>query len=121
VPVIITGTLTAAGIGLGIALLSAAKSDDTERRAALARLPGPGSCGAGSPHASECASIAHLADSATRLKTLSYTSFAVAGVSALATFLLWPRPAKAARADLHLVPIASVARSGLEVGMSGVF
>jgi hypothetical protein len=121
VPVIVTGTVTAAGIGLGIALLSAAKSDDTERRAALARLPGADACGAGSPHSNACASIADLADSVARLRTLSYVSFGVAGAGALATFLLWPRPAKKVQARPYLVPTASVARSGLEVGVGGIF
>jgi len=121
VPVVVTGAVTAAGLGLGIALLSAAKSDDTERRAALARLPGTAPCGAGSPHSSECASVADLADNTARLRTLSYVSFGVAGAGALATFFLWPRPPKARQAALHLVPTVSVARSGVELGMGGVF
>jgi hypothetical protein len=121
VPVILTGAATAAGIGLGIAFLTAAKSHDTERRSALRRLPWTQACGAGNPNSSECASIADLANSAATLRTLSYVSFGLAGAAGVATFLLWPRPAKAGQARLRLVPTTSIAAGGLRVGVSGVF
>jgi hypothetical protein len=121
VPVILTGAATAAGVGLGIAFLAAAKSDDAERRSALARLPGPGSCGAGNPSVRECSSISDLADSAATMRAVSYVSFGVAAAAALGTFFLWPRPPKSAHPAWRVVPTTSLAAHRVDVGLHGVF
>jgi hypothetical protein len=124
-PVILTGTVAAAGLGAGIAFVIAAGGKETQREQRVsnlqATLPYPASCRPGTPDSAECAKIQALADDAQRFRTLSVVSFGLAVAAGAATYLLWPRAEGTPAAGRGWRPALTLHGSGLGCAVVGAF
>jgi len=90
-PALIVGGIGVATAAIGVGLLVAAGSKDSERDDRLALLPERNPCGAGTSHVSECSAIHSLDDDAHTFRAIAYVGFGVTAAAAVTTFLLWPR------------------------------
>jgi tetratricopeptide (TPR) repeat protein len=93
-PLAIGGTITLAGLALGIAYSVASNASERDHDALLANVPGPSPrCGSTTPYVSSCAEIAKLGDRADAQRSIATAGFVVAGAAGAATltYWLWPR------------------------------
>ncbi|HKO51005.1 MAG TPA: PEGA domain-containing protein [Polyangiaceae bacterium] len=93
VPALVGGGLVAAGAAVGVVFLLSANSSQKDADQLRAALPEPNGCGAGTPHAAECAALEDKNSDVDRSRTIEIIGFSVAGAAAVGTavYLLWPR------------------------------
>ena len=122
VPLIVGGSVFAAGLGAAIGFRIAANSKDSDAKALLQRL-GAGGCQAPTSRKADCAKLLDTAQSKDRYANWSTAGFVVAGAALVATasYWFWPRAddGKMSGGPVHLNVTASASRS--EVWMTGEF
>jgi len=121
VPVIVGGTLVAAGAAVGVVFLltgNSAQKDADQMRAALSE---PNACGAGTPYASECATLHDKNSDIDRARTIEIVGFSVAGAAAVGTvaYLLWPH--SHSNASSTLAPTFAISPGAGSIGVNGRF
>ncbi|HYQ03258.1 MAG TPA: tetratricopeptide repeat protein [Polyangiaceae bacterium] len=126
VPAVIGGGLVAAGAAVGVVFLVSANSGQKDADKLRATLPDePNVCGAGSPYASECATLHDKNSDIDRARTIEIVGFSVAGAAAVGTavYLLWPHSHSSSSASLPggLSPTFAITPSATNFALSGRF
>ena len=124
VPVYVAGGVAVVGVAsaIGFELARSSNADDASK---LADVLGPNGCGAGTPHATECAQLHDSNVAANRDSNLRNVSVGIAGAGIVfgIAYLVWPRTSSAEpsakRQTLTATPIVSPKSTG--VWLSGSF
>jgi tetratricopeptide (TPR) repeat protein len=120
-PVIVGGGLVVAGAAVGVAFLLSGNSSQKDADALYDKNPEPNACGAGTPHAADCAALHGKNSDIDGARTVEVIGFSVAGAAAVGTavYLLWPH-SDTSTAN-HWAPTFAVAPGAGSIGLSGCF
>lgn len=113
-PLVIGGTVTAAGLAVGIGYTMASSASGHDRDALLANIPGTSpKCASGTPNLVSCAQVKKLDDKSQKERTVATAGFVAAGVAGAATLVYWLWPRRSPSQAL-LLPAVAPAYAGIQ-------